>query len=60
MAGPAENLGETLVPVVNRLQDIFSQVQSRGSLPCTTCNSSCIPALSCKLPNPDHAVPSHT
>ena len=31
MAGPAENLGETLVPVVNRLQDIFSQVLSRCS-----------------------------
>ena len=26
---PAENLGETLVPVVNRLQDIFGQVTAR-------------------------------
>ena len=29
--GSAEHLGETLVPVVNRLQDIFSQVPASAA-----------------------------
>ena len=28
---PAENLGETLIPAINKLQDIFSQVGQQSS-----------------------------